>query len=111
MPVCGVEAYNKRSFWVKYCSQGVQTSFYETTASASDSLGNTISQRVTEDSRNARVLFEVRKASGGWQPVIDLKQLNHHIDAPHFRMHTVRLVLSTVEREDYAICRMRTFMY
>ena len=27
----------------------------------------------------------VRKASGGWRPVIDLKQLNHHIDAPHFR--------------------------
>ena len=33
--------------------------------------------------------FMVRKASGGWRPVIDLKQLNHHIDAPHFRMHTI----------------------
>ena len=42
--------------------------------------------------------FMVRKASGGWRPVIDLKQLNHHIDAPHFRMHTISLVLSTVEK-------------
>ena len=55
MPVCGwVEAYNERSLCVKYCSQGVQTSFYESTPSASDSLGNTIPQRVTEDSGNAR---------------------------------------------------------
>ena len=42
--------------------------------------------------------FMVRKASGGWRPVIDLKQLNHHIDAPHFRMHTINSVLSTVEK-------------
>ena len=42
--------------------------------------------------------FMVRKASGGWRPVIDLKQLNHHIDAPHFRMHTISSVLSTVEK-------------
>ena len=47
-------------------------------------------------------VFLVRKASGGWHPVIDLKQLNHHIDAPHFRMHTISSVLSTVERGDYA---------
>ena len=46
-------------------------------------------------------VFLVRKASGGWRPVIDLKQLNHHIDAPHFRMHTISSVLNTVERGDY----------
>ena len=40
----------------------------------------------------------VRKASGGWCPVIDLKQLNRHIDAPHFHMHTISSVLSTVEK-------------
>ena len=35
MPVCGgVEAYNERSLHVKYRSQGVQTSFYESTPSA-----------------------------------------------------------------------------
>ena len=42
----------------------------------------------------------VRKASGGWRPVIDLKQLNHHIDAPHFRMHTISSVLSTVKKRN-----------
>ena len=44
----------------------------------------------------------VRKAAGGWRPVIDLKQLNHHIDAPHFCMHTISSVLSTVKKGDYA---------
>ena len=29
-------------------------------------------------------VFLVRKASGGWRPVIDLKSLNAHICAPHF---------------------------
>ena len=46
-------------------------------------------------------VFLVRKASGGWHPVIDLKQLNHHLDAPHFRMHSISSVLSIVERGDY----------
>ena len=32
-------------------------------------------------------IFLVHKASEGWRPVIDLKQLNAHIDAPHFHMH------------------------
>ena len=35
-------------------------------------------------------VFLVRKASGGWRPVIDLKNLNAHIHAPHFRMFTTR---------------------
>ena len=53
--VCGgVEAYDEGSFCVKYRSQGVQTSFYESTPSASDSLGNKIPPRDTEDSGNAR---------------------------------------------------------
>ena len=48
-------------------------------------------------------VFLVHKASGGWRPVIDLKQLNHHINAPHFHMHTISSVLSTVERGDYML--------
>ena len=36
-------------------------------------------------------VFLVRKASGGWRPVIDLKNLNAHIHAPHFRMFTNKL--------------------
>ena len=47
-------------------------------------------------------LFLVRKASGGWRPVIDLKNLNAHIHAPHFRMFTTSSVLSSVEKGDYA---------
>ena len=47
-------------------------------------------------------VFLVRKASGGWRPVIDLKNLNAHIHAPHFRMFTTSFVLSSVEKGDYA---------
>ena len=46
-------------------------------------------------------VFLERKTSGGRRPVIDLKQMNAHIDAPHFHMHTISLVLNTVERGDY----------
>ena len=47
-------------------------------------------------------VFLVRKASGGWHPIIDLKSLNVHIWAPHFRMYTTGSVLSTVRKGDYA---------
>ena len=47
-------------------------------------------------------VFLVRKASGGWRPVIDLKNLNGHIHAPHFRMFTTSSVLSSVRKGDYA---------
>ena len=53
----GVEVYNKRSFCVKYRSQGVQTSFYKSTPSVSDSLGNTIPPGDIEDPGNARADF------------------------------------------------------
>ena len=53
----GVEVYNERSFCVKYRSQGVQISFYESTPSASDFLGNTIPQGDIEDPGNARADF------------------------------------------------------
>ena len=47
-------------------------------------------------------VFLVRKASGGWRPVIDLKNLNAHIHAPHFRMSTTSSVQSSVQKGDYA---------
>ena len=53
------------------------------------------SQRVT--SRFSRVLFErIPGTQGFWrvEPVIDLKQLNAHIDVPHFHMHTISSVLN-----------------
>ena len=47
-------------------------------------------------------VFLVRKASGGWRPVIDLKNLNAHIHTPHFRINTTSSVLSSVEKGDYS---------
>ena len=47
-------------------------------------------------------VFLVRKASGGWHPVIDLKSLNTQILPPHFSMFTASSVLSTVRKGDYA---------
>ena len=47
-------------------------------------------------------VFLVRKASGWWRPVIDLKRLNTHIYAPYFHMFTISSVLSTVRKGDYA---------
>ena len=45
----GVETYHERSLRSKYRSQGVQTSFYESTPSPTNSLGDQIS---TGSSRN-----------------------------------------------------------
>ena len=47
-------------------------------------------------------VFLVRKASGGWRLVTDLKSLNAHIWAPHFCMFITSSVLSTVRKGDYA---------
>ena len=47
-------------------------------------------------------VFLVRKASGGWRPVIDLKSLNARISAPHFCMSNTGSVLSTMRKGDYA---------
>ena len=63
---------------------------------------NAISEISTDTPGFYSNAFMVRKAAGGWRPVIDLKQLNHHIDAPHFRIHTISSVLSTLKKGDYA---------
>ena len=46
-------------------------------------------------------IFLVCKASEGWHPVTDLRRLNAHIFAPHFRMFTISSLLSTVRKGDY----------
>ena len=46
-------------------------------------------------------VFLVQKASGGWCPVLDLKNLNAHIPAPHFHMLNTSSVLSSVRKGDY----------
>ena len=97
----------------------VLTSFYESTPSAQDPMENTISPGAPENSGNARanipdaseecdnrgasgfsrIVFKrfPGKASGVWHSVIDLKQLNAYIYAPH----TISFVLSTVPKGDY----------
>ena len=131
----GVETYYERSLCTKYRSQGVQTSFYESTPSTpSNSLGDQISSGSRRNFGHAGTnhphapkernnggppnspgfysnVFLVSKASGGWCPVIDLKNLNAHIHAPHFRMFTTNSVLSSVRKGDYRTCRMPTFTY
>ena len=120
-----METYYERSLRSKYRSQGVQTSFYKSTPSPTNSLGDQISSGSTRNLGNAGTnlpyapeernnrgasrfpsfLFKrilVRKASGGWRPVTDLKNLNTHIHAPRFRMFTTSSVLSSVEKGDYA---------
>ena len=113
--------YYERSLCTKYRSQEVQTSFYESTPSLSNSLGDQNSSgsrrnlghagtnhphAITEVPPNSpgfySNVFLVRKASGGWRPVIDLKNLNAHIHAPHFGMFTTNSVLSSIQKGDYA---------
>ena len=99
----GVEVYKERSFCVKYRSQGVQTSFYKSAPSALDSLGNRIPPGDTEDPGNVRADFPNASEERNLRNIsihsrVLFEQLNHHIDAPHFRMHTISPVLSTVEK-------------
>ena len=117
--------YNERSLHSKYRSQGVHTSFYESTPSPTNSLGDQVSLGSTRNFGHAGTnlhhapmnvitqvppdspgfysnVFLVRKSTGGWRPVIDLKNLNAHIHAPHFHMLTTGSVLSSVEKGDYA---------
>ena len=54
-------------------------------------------------SSHSRVLFErIHGTQGIWRVASSyrLKKLNHHIDAPHFRRHTISSVLSTVEKKE-----------
>ena len=123
--ICGgVETYNERSLRLKYRSQGVQTSFYESTPSTPNPLGDQIPQGLEEIvgmreqitlmlQKNAITevppnspgfysnIFLVGKASGGWRPFIDLKNLNAHIHASHLPMFTTNSVLSSVRKGDY----------
>ena len=125
MRVLPVVKVNRRSIRVTRRNEGVlpPQSQSSTTLSvyASDSLGHTIPPGDIEDpgnartdfpnaseehnlrniSRHSRVLFErIHGMQGIWRVAssIDLKQLNHHIDAPHIRMHTISSVLSTIEK-------------
>ena len=121
----GVETYYERSLRSKYRSQGYRLRFMSppllrqtpweirSPQGPQEILGirEQISRAPKErDYRGASTnspgfylnIFLVRKASGGWHPVIDLKNLKAHIHAPHFCMFTTSSVLSSVQKGDYA---------
>ena len=105
MPVCGgVEAYNKRSLRVKYCSQGVQTSFYKSTPSAQDpDVPNALKQRdLRGTSRYSRFLFErIPDTQGFWRVVSS--NLFKTTERPH--QHTS--LLHTYHKLSAEYCRKR----
>ena len=48
-------------------------------------------------------LFLVPKKTGDLRPVIDLSQLNHHLDIPHFKMETQASVRSAIRQGEWAV--------
>lgn len=46
-------------------------------------------------------VFTVPKSSGGYRFVINLKQLNQFIAAPHFKMEDIRSALSIIRQNDF----------
>ena len=107
---------------LKYHSQAVQTSFYESTPPSEtpweirspqgleEILGmwekislmlqkNAITEVPSNSPGFYLNVFLLRKASGRSRPVIDIKSLNAHIWALH--LYTTSSVLSTVQKGDY----------
>ncbi|KAK4514797.1 uncharacterized protein ATC70_002402 [Mucor velutinosus] len=48
-------------------------------------------------------MFVIPKKSGGVRPVFNLKNLNQYLDAPHFKMETIREVSLMIKRNDYLV--------
>jgi hypothetical protein len=46
-------------------------------------------------------MFVIPKRNGGHRPVFNLKRLNQHLDAPHFKMETLRQVAPLIQQHDY----------
>ncbi|KAG2228482.1 hypothetical protein INT48_008098, partial [Thamnidium elegans] len=48
-------------------------------------------------------MFVIPKKNGGVRPVFNLKKLNQYLDAPHFKMETIREVSLMVNPNDYLV--------
>jgi hypothetical protein len=46
-------------------------------------------------------LFLAPKHTGGWRPVIDLSTLNQFITPPHFKMETVKSIISALQQDTW----------
>ena len=47
-------------------------------------------------------VFVVPKYTGGLQPILNLKQFNHYLLIPSFKMPTIRHVQQLIQHADYA---------
>ena len=122
-----METYNERSLCLKYRSQGVQTSFYESTPFTPNPLGDQIPPGARGNSRHAGTdhphASEKRNNRGASEfPRILLKRIPgtqsfrrvassyrfkkserpHSCTFMHFRMFTTNSVLSSIRKGDYA---------
>ncbi|EIE88314.1 hypothetical protein RO3G_13025 [Rhizopus delemar RA 99-880] len=48
-------------------------------------------------------MFVIPKKDGGIRPVFNLKRLNQYLDAPHFKMETIREVALMINPNDYLV--------
>ena len=48
-------------------------------------------------------IFLVPKSDGTWRPVINLKSLNRHVIAPHFKMESIRTIKSLMQKGDWLL--------
>src|ERR1700730_7875651 len=46
-------------------------------------------------------MFVIPKRNGGYRPVFNLKRLNEHLEAPHFKMETLRQVTPLIQQHDF----------
>ena len=47
------------------------------------------------------LMFVVKKASGGWRPIIDLSHLNKFVTKTKFKMETVQSTLNSIREGDW----------
>ena len=47
-------------------------------------------------------MFVVPKCTGGLWPILNLKQFNHYMHVPSFKMPTIRHVWQLIQHDDYA---------
>jgi hypothetical protein len=48
-------------------------------------------------------MFVIPKKNGGIRPVFNLKKLNQYLEAPHFKMETIREVSQMIDPNDYLV--------
>ena len=47
--------------------------------------------------------FVVPKKDGGFRPILNIKRLNTYLDVPHFKMESLRSIISAIDINDWAL--------